>query len=408
VARLVLALFASLVASLLVTPGAAAWEPTAGAHFNNPEGDRDARWRIGRQIDKAVLAARPGSRIIFSTFLMDSRGSANALLKAHRRGVKVQVVMDGDDAFTGQARRLRRAFNADNKRVRPGAPKLTRRGEPRRWGPDQSFVVFCKGSCRAGRANNHAKFYVFTHTGTARNVVMVSSANLNKGAAARGFNDLYVTKGRRDLVGRYAAVHAEMANDSARDGDRYREYRHGNLTTRFYPRTGRGGDPVLGDLSRVRCHGARGGAGHRGRTAINVSMFAWNSDRGMRIARRLVELDRAGCDVSVIYGAPSKVVARYLRRSAQNKRIKLWDSRYDRDRDGLVDLRVHHKYMLISGRYGGDRSSWRVHTGSQNWGRGTLRMGDENTVNIESRRAYDQYIANWRKVARTGARKVGR
>jgi phosphatidylserine/phosphatidylglycerophosphate/cardiolipin synthase-like enzyme len=236
---------------------------------------------------------------------------------------------------------------------------------------------------------------------------MVSSANLNKGAAARGFNDLYVTKGRRELVGAYAGIHAEMARDSAGDGDRYRVFEHGRLTTRFYPRT-RGGDPVLHDLSKVRCRGARRGAGHRGRTAINVSMFAWNNDRGMAIARRLVALDRAGCDVRMIYGAPSKVVAKYLRRSAHNGRIRLWDSRYDRDGDGLVDLRVHHKYMLISGRYGDDRSSWRVHTGSQNWGRGTLRSGDENTVNIDSRRAYHQYLANWRMVTRIGAREVGR
>jgi hypothetical protein len=128
----------------------------------------------------------------------------------------------------------------------------------------------------------------------------------------------------------------------------------------------------------------------------------------MAIARRLVQLDRAGCEVSIIYGAPSKGVAKYLRRSAQNGVVKLWDSRYDRDGDGLVDLRVHHKYMLISGRYGDDRSAWRVHTGSQNWGRGTLRMGDDNTVNIASRRVYRQYLSNWRMVTQVGARRIRR
>ncbi len=397
----------TMLASLLLAPSAAAWQPDDGALFNNPRGEHDARWRVVKQVDQAVLHARPGSRIMFSTFLMDSRASANALLDAHRRGVEVQVVMDGDDAFTGQARRLRRAFNADNEKVGRGERRLNRKGEPRKWGRDQSFVVFCDGSCRAGRANNHAKFYVFTRTGTARDVVMVSSSNLNKGGAVRGFNDLFVVKGRGGLVQDYARIHAEMARDSEGDGDRFREHRHGQLTTRFYPRT-KGGDPVLRDLSKVRCKGARRGAGHRGRTSINVSMFAWNSDRGMAIARRLVALDRAGCDVSVIYGAPSKVLAKYLRKSARNGRVKLWDSRYDRDGDGLVDIRVHHKYMLISGRYGDDRSAWRVHTGSQNWGRGTLRMGDDNTVNIASRRVHRQYLSNWRTVSRIGARKIHR
>ncbi len=398
---------AVLVATLGFVPSAAAWEPADGALFNNPRGSYDAQWRIVNHINKAVRKARPGSRIMFSTFLMDSRKAADALLRAHRRGVHVQLVMDGDDSFTGQAKRLRRAFNADNRKIKRGERKLNSKGEPRRWGPDQSFVVFCEGSCRAGRANNHSKFYVFTETGSTKNVVMVSSSNLNKGGALRGFNDLYVTKGRRGLVGVYAGIHAEMARDSAQDGDRYRQYRHGLLTTRFYPKT-RGDDPVLRDLSKVRCRGVRGGAGHRGRTAINISMFAWNHDRGMAIARRLVALDRAGCDVSVIYGAPSKVIAQYLRKSARNDRIKLWDSRRDRDGDGFVDLRVHHKYMLISGRYGDDRSAWRVHTGSQNWGKGTLQSGDENTVNIASRRAYDQYISNWRMLTHIAARRIGR
>ena len=395
-----------VLASLLVfVPSAAAWQPVKGAMFNNPRGSYEARWRIIHHVNRAVKEAPRGSRILFSTFMMDSKASANALLAAHRRGVKVQIVMDGDDAYTGQARRLQRALNRDNRKVRRGDRVLDKRGQPVRWGRDQSFVVFCKGSCRAGRANNHSKFYVFSRTGTARDVVMVSSSNLNAGGAVRGYNDLYVAKTRPAMVRAYMQVHAEMAQDTAQDGDGFREYRTGNLVSRFYPKA-RGGDPVLGDLAKVRCKGANGGAGRQGRTAINVSMFAWNRDRGMAIARKLVALDRAGCHVSVIYGAPSRAVGEYLRKSARKGRIKLWDSRWDRDGDGLFDVRVHHKYMLINGRYGSDRSSWRVHTGSQNWGRGTLRGGDENTVSIAARRAYRRYIGNWDMVVKFGGRRI--
>ena len=137
-------------------------------------------------------------------------------------------------------------------------------------------------------------------------------------------------------------------------------------------------------------------------------MFAWNNDRGMQIAKRLVQLDSYGCDVSIIYGAPSAKVRDVLRASARNGGVKLWDSRFDRDGDGIFEIRVHHKYMLINGVYGGDRSSWRVHTGSQNWGRGTLRGGDENTLTIVSRAAYGQYMSNWSFTAKYGARRIGR
>jgi phosphatidylserine/phosphatidylglycerophosphate/cardiolipin synthase-like enzyme len=136
-------------------------------------------------------------------------------------------------------------------------------------------------------------------------------------------------------------------------------------------------------------------------------MFAWNSDRGMAIAERLLQLDRYGCDVSIIYGAPSAKVRDVLRDSARRGGVKLWDSRFDRDGDGIFDVRVHHKYMLINGKYGTDGSSWRVHTGSQNWGRGTLRGGDENTLTIVNRAAYRQYMADWNYIARYGARRIG-
>lgn len=403
--RTLLLLVIALATVAATAPGAAAWEPAPGAVFNNPKGNYDARWRIIKRIDQAVRSTPAGSRIMFSTFLMDSRASADALLAAHRRHVQVQIVMDGNDAYTHQARRLEKAFNEDNIDAETGEPPLDAQGRPLKWGPDQSFVVFCKGSCRGGRANVHAKFYAFTQTGTAHDVVMVSSSNLNAGGAAKGWNDLYVVKDRPAVLRAYSGIHAEMAQDTPNDGDTYKQYINGPLVSRFYPKTS-GGDPVMGDLQKVRCRGATGGSGHDGRTAINISMFAWNAERGMTIARRLVALDKLGCDVSIIYGAPSKIVRDYLKASARRHGVRLWDSRFDRNEDGFFDLRVHHKYMLISGVYGGDTSSWRVHTGTQNWGQGTLRNGDENTLNVALRSAYVKYLTNWRTIATTASRRI--
>jgi phosphatidylserine/phosphatidylglycerophosphate/cardiolipin synthase-like enzyme len=384
--------------ALAVAPPAAAWEPTGGPMFNNPWGKLGARWKIVNHVTRAINGARPGSRVLVSTFLFDSKASADALIEARNRGVQVQVVFDGDDADTHQARRVANRLNRDNVASAPA---------PAKWGRDNSFAVFCKGSCRAGQANNHTKFYVFTRTGTASDVVMVSSSNLNKGGAVKGWNDLYVAKSKPQMVKQYSGIHAEMAQDSPADGDRFRELVSGQFISRFYPKP-RGGDPVMQDLSKVSCTGADGGAGRNGRTAINVSMFAWNGTRGEAIAKRLVRLDKLGCDVSVIYGAPSKVVRNILRDSARRGQVKLWDSRYDRNGDGLFDVRVHHKYMLINGHYGTDRSAWRVHTGSQNWGRGTLRGGDENTLTIVNRGAYAKYMKNWSFVRDNGARRIGR
>jgi hypothetical protein len=397
--RVARALVLGLVMVALTAPPAAAWAPPGGPVFNNPWGTYAAKWRIVNTIQQAVRNAPRGSTITMSMFLMDGKNSADALINARNRGVHVQLVFDGDDGRSAMARRMARVFNKDN---RPNQPI------PARWGADQSFVVFCKGSCRGGSAssnNNHTKFYTFSQTGEARNVVMVSSSNLNAGGAVRGFNDMWIAKGKPKMYTDYAMIHREMSRDVP-VGNRYRELRDGNLISRFYPKP-KGGDPVMADLNKVRCRGANGGAGRNGRTAVNVDMFAWNGDRGLAIARKLIRLDRDGCDVSIIYGAPSKQIRLLLSGSARRGGVKLWDSRVDRNGDGTYDVRTHGKYVLINGSYGGDRSSWRVHTGSQNWGRGTLRGGDENTLTVVSRAAYGRYIKHWDLIARSYSRRIG-
>lgn len=405
----VVAFLASLA---LGVPTASAYQPPGGPVFNNPQGDRAAKYRIMKTVNQAIKHAPRGSRIQMSTYLLDSKPSVSRLIGARKRGVAVQVVMDGASR-NRQSMRLARALNGDNdKRVNPKRAKTKRvngkrvkgkRLKPRyrRGGPDRSYVVFCRGSCRNGGTPNHTKYFTFTRTGQARNVVMVSSSNLNKGGAVKGYNDLFVTKRRGALIRDFARVHRDMAQDSHKN-DGLLLFKRGAFTARFYPKAKKG-DPVMRDLGRVQCRGARGGAGHGKRTAINISMFRWNSDRGIAIARKLVRLDRQGCDVAVVYGAPGREVRKTLARSARRGGVRLWDSRWDFDGDRSVDLRVHHKYMLIGGRYGRDRSAWRVHTGSQNWGR-SLYAGDENTLNIASRSAYNGYLRNWRHMVKVSRR----
>ena len=125
----------------------------------------------------------------------------------------------------------------------------------------------CAGSCRGGAPNQamHAKFYAFSHTGTARNVVMVSSANLNKGGATLGYNDMFTMRGVPATFALYERVHAEMARDRVA-GDPYRVLQEGRFLTRIFPKRGasQGSDPTFQTLKSVRCAGATGSAGATG------------------------------------------------------------------------------------------------------------------------------------------------
>ena len=64
----------------------------------------------------------------------------------------------------------------------------------------------------------------------------------------------------------------------------------------------RGTDRLVRRLSLVRCRGAAHGAGWHGRTVLRVSMHAWNGERGVVLARRVVALRAQGCNVRVLAG----------------------------------------------------------------------------------------------------------
>jgi len=388
---------ASLLAmSTVLAP--AAFALRQGAIFNNPKGSYASQYRLQLHVERSIRATHKGGTILVATFLLDRKQSADALIAARNRGVDVRVVLDGA-IDTVHSRRLQRVLNRDN----------GRKGQ--QWGPDNSFVVQCRGACRGGghNKNMHSKFYAFSRTRGSNDVVMVSSANLNRGGATLGWNDLFTMTGVNSMYKTYKRVHDEMARDR-KVVPTYIVKRQGRFESQFFPKKtgGRAGDPTYQALQRVRCHGAQGGAGTGGRTKINISMFYWGKERGNYIASKLLALDRAGCIVSVIYGAPTNQLASRLRASAHRGGINLYDSRYDRNGNGEVDLRVHTKYMLIGGKYAGDPSSWQVFTGSPNWVDGSLRGGDEVTLQVSGRPAHARYMKNWNYVRTHGARKIGR
>jgi hypothetical protein len=428
--RKTLTLLIALVVAFTVVPGVAqaAWQPKSGGTFNAPRhfGGKDANYRIVHTIEKAIRMSKKGSTVHISTYLLDRSPAVDAMIKACRRGVAVRVILD-EDIVNKNSKRLIKALNADNVRLNDSkrghsVPKAGRCNRPLpgqrtadldrpltdaqarasvdaqmedsvTWGKDGSYVKRCNGSCRGAGGNMHTKMYVFSHTGKARNVVMVSSSNINRGGAELGWNDLYVMKGRPKSHQGYVRIHREMTDDK-RAGRGKVELRDGPFTSRFFPmrRASKRNDPTLQDLNKIRCTSALG------RTQVHVSMFYWAKHRGEYLATKLLNLANNGCDVNIIYGAPSVAIAERLRNAARANRIDLFDSRWDFNNDGYNEIRTHAKYVLVKGTYAGDRSARVVMTGSQNWVAGSLSRGDESTLNVKLNSAYAQYIKNWNTI----------
>jgi PLD-like domain len=436
-----------LVVSLvgLVAPSASAWEPAGGGTFNIPRpwGGTKANYRIVNHVERAIVRAqgptkrRPNPTIHISTFLLDRKSSVSALVRACRRGISVRVILDRD-IDNRNSRRLIRVLNADNVRDRNGdgrpdtrprsgacgtplkkkngrtsAPSASEplsqeqvarsAGRPTKaavtWGKDRSYVKRCIGSCRGAGGNMHSKFFTFSRTGKARHVVMVSSSNLNKGGAQGGWNDLFTIKNRKMTYRGFVRIHRDMTDDR-KAGDKKVEVTDGPYVSRFFPmrNASKRTDPTLRDLNKIRCRSAVGP------TRIHVSMFYWKGRRGNYLASRLLDLARAGCRVSVIYGAPSLQMAERLRNAADRRLINLWDSRWDRNEDGYSEVRTHAKYVLIRGTYRKDRRAHVVMTGSQNWVAGSLMRSDEVTLNVASRASYRDYLKNWKNVRKHSRR----
>jgi phosphatidylserine/phosphatidylglycerophosphate/cardiolipin synthase-like enzyme len=368
--------------------GSRRWTPTGGGFFNDPWGDQDAKYRIERQIVAAIRHARKGSYIRIAVYSFDRVNVAKALIKAHNRGVHVQV-LHNDHAYTKAMKMLKHALGTKRKR--------------------KSFDYTCKTGCRSVQGVLHDKIYLIEHTGGARNVVMTGSHNLTRNATVHQFNDLLVRKNAPKLHDLLLNLFRELKRDrTAKPLYQHKVLRDYQLWVMPHPRTTSSNDPVMDILRKVRCRGAQGGTGNHGRTKIRVSMHAWNSKRGVYIARKLRHLYADGCGVKVMWALAGGEMKKTIGAKTPRGQVPRHANGYNTDCDELrqVDMYSHQKYMTISGHYGDDRSASLVFTGSSNWTHSGI-SGDEMILRATGRRLVKQWNRNFKHIWTKRSRPVG-
>jgi len=381
---------AAMSAGSLVAPAAAQAEPyypTTGGLFNVPRSTYAEKTRIEANILEAIRHAKDDSYIKFAIYSFDRLNMADALIAAKRRGVHVQVLLN-DHQMTTAMRRLKRSLGTNRSR--------------------KSFLHICTQSCRSSAGTLHSKIYLFSRTGAAKQVVMVGSHNLTGNAINNQWNDLYTTYGRPGLYRSMQSVFAEMVLDT----DKARRYRYITVGKKYqigvmpFWNPTPTHDPVMDILSKVRCHGATGGAGRNGRTVIRVSMHAWAGPRGKYLAERIRTLFANGCDVRVMYGMASSSVRHALRSVTARGKLAVRADGFDSDGDDLIDKYSHQKYLLISGHYGNNTAARRVYTGSSNWSNAGVH-GDELIFGVTGLRVYAQWLRNFDYIWTYGSRADG-
>lgn len=376
-----LLLSAALLAGLAAVPSAAAAAEEAsrpcrdtpvtpvrtGAVFNDPVGG-DAT-AIVRQICNLVHQAPAGSRIRIAHFVVSGDAGldfATELIAAHRRGVDVQMVLDGWQDTTPAAEALRAELGTDESA--------------------DSWLHVCSrvspegntSSC-IGTKGQHNKFYLFSRTGGARDVVVQSSANLTDLNSRTYWNNATTFVGNHRLYEAYDAYFEDLAAERATD-DYYRTtttgMRGGTVRSYFFPRAE--GDHVLEILAKVGC---------RGGTTIHIGMSEWDTHR-IAIAQRTVALSGQGCEVRIVHGVMDADVRATLSADPGIELRELNDA-------NALPGRIHSKYFLINGDFDGDHDARWVFTGSPNWNVTSLRRNDEAMIQTNLRPVYDAYEANF-------------
>ena len=397
---------ANLLVPTAASADAAVPDPLIGhGVFNDPAGSTLQQNAIVIQLAGLIDRVPAGEEIEGSFFGFDPPDTADTadapdlvdrLIAAHRRGVRVKLIVDQKSASTAATNRLRAEVGAaDNQ---------------------PSYVVQCADKSPAGTIRgciatrvkqwsdgpvtpyNHNKFLVFskikqTSGAEVSSVVYQASANLGIWDQNEAYNNALTYSDSRTYAAYRSYFEDLRAFATRRPGTTTIQgfrHRHG-LPGIFLPRQERSGQPfddpatdtVYNSLQSVACSYTENGQKHQ--TDVRVAMWDFNRPA---IARKLADLKRAGCWIDVVLtNANAEVLSALKAASVQTTRCNY-------NVAPGIDIRVHSKYMLIDGAYDDDIVP-RVFTGSHNYSYSALRQADESMVRVMSRGIHDEYLQNF-------------
>jgi hypothetical protein len=383
---------ATPAALLAPLPG---WKPRFGPIFNDP--GRKGSKAIVNRVLAAIKHTPRGATIRMATYSFDRSEIGAALLKAHKRGVHVQVIVNQHTSST-LVYSLQKAL-----------------GKKPRF---KNFVVTCPGRCRApgDGGNQHLKIFSFTRTGGARDVIIGSSGNMTSKAVYRQWNDSWAIGYDPTIFDTWVGFFNQMKMQR-QDGARVvtAEQQQPTVKNPFsiqLQRTTTAGqaslsrtaeqDPVVRRIRQVGCRTRAGFGTADGRTVVRVMEYALYGARGNQIANALAALKRGGCDVMVIGSVFSKQAIGIMQRAGVPVRMADWSfaERLPEEEDGLAGwgprFYAHYKAMIVSGSFGKEptKSVW---TGSENWS-GISFANEEVVVRFTDPNYYQAYYKQFGKL----------
>lgn len=392
------ALLLSAVACAAMPASPASAKVTDGAVFNDPL-VTSKQYTISKRI-RSLIDSTPGKtktnaraiiRVAMYVYSDSEQATADALIRAAKRGVDVRLILDSNNTLEPGWTRYAAYFR----------------------GLAKKYPTFTVSFCPIGRgcigdahpeSNNHNKFFMFSRTDGSKRVVVQSSANLNKTNSVSYWNNAVVLV-NPGLYNDYVAYFNDLWAQQA-SSDYGRVAASGTAKAWHFPMAA--GDPVAQTLTDdVRCAGNTS-VGSQGRTIIRVAMKDFYR---IEVAEALWSLANSGCLVDVAYDEPatfqpylaqSEAVVAALSRplTSPGGRIRLYLAGPSTKGNAKRRL-VHSKYLLIEGQFAGRSNSKVVFAGSHNFSYGSLRDNDETLLRVDSPTIHDQYRSNFKRIVST-------
>lgn len=347
-----------LAAGTLVTGARADTVPQTGPIFNSPVSGTTKQDAISSRVARLIAGTPRGGQIAIAMYHFSSMDTAAQLVKAARRGVSVQVVLDHESISYAAYKRLKRGLGGDVKKP--------------------SWVVTCeKDRGCIGPEFNHNKFFLFSTTLGAQNMVVQTSANATDGARDMQWNDALILQDPAVYAG-YLAYFRDLAAQRP-NLDYHRIVQAGMYRLDFFPWSK--GDPISQALDQVSCTGGT-------RLRLSLGHFTWGP-----IARRLWKLDNAGCRVQIVFDIVGPVAIHALTKKGGQHGNP--ETRYLTE--GGRTTYAHSKYLLIDGQYQGKPQKV-VFTGSNNYTTVGFHGHDEAMITIADPKMEAEYAANFDEV----------
>ena len=348
-------------------PAAAAigFEPVAGAIFSDPTGTPEEQFAIINHVIQLIDNSPRGSFIRLATMTINST-TADALIRAHQRGVNVRVILPRQMLGKPSPSRVTAETGSNTK--------------------SSSYVFYCRNACYrdAGSGVHHNKLFLFSQVGTTPNVISTSSGNLDNYMAEHRYNDAYTVvddaAGYRAGVAYFDLMLADSYHNAAAPTTTGK-----GVTYHFFPR--RRANLFGAIMNNVRCQGATGGTGINGRTAIRMATSLWDRSR-IDVARQVVDLKKRGCNIAII--AQSYNIDRGILTMFRSAKVPFRFADTPQTAAGN-----HSKYVAISGNFHGRTNATNVYAGSLNLTAADNSACDNNMIRITSASAHDAYRANF-------------